>query len=112
MKEFDAKVRLNEENGGKTGELDIMSPPPFDKGYFNGVTYGIKFKDPVFEAEKKSGWIPVEERLPEKSGVYAICVKRYGKLAIELSSHIEGELWCADNAIAWMKLPEPYEMGE
>lgn len=50
MKEFEAKVRLNEENGGKTGELDIMSPPPFDKGYFNGVTYGITFKEHVFEA--------------------------------------------------------------
>ena len=53
MKEFEAKVRLNEENGGKTGELDIMSPPPFDKGYFNGVAFGITFKDPVFEALKE-----------------------------------------------------------
>lgn len=52
MKEFEAKVRLNEENGGKTGELDIMSPPPFDKGYFNGVTFGITFKEPVFEASE------------------------------------------------------------
>lgn len=55
MKEFEAKVRLNEEDGGKTGELDIMSKPPYDKGYFNGVTYGIKFKDPVFEAERSTG---------------------------------------------------------
>ena len=63
MKEFEAKVRLNEENGGKTGELDIMSPPPFDKGYFNGVAFGITFKDPVFEALKEMSVEEYRQRL-------------------------------------------------
>ena len=65
MKEFEAKVRLNEENGGKTGELDIMSPPPFDKGYFNGVTYGITFKEPFFEASEGMSVEEYRQRLME-----------------------------------------------
>lgn len=66
MEEFDAKVRLNEEDGGNTGELDIMSPPPFDKGRFIGVTYGIIFNDPVFEATKKpDNWEYLKEHITE-----------------------------------------------
>lgn len=116
MKEFEAKVRLNEENGGKTGELDIMSQPPFDKGYFNGVTFGITFKEPVFEAEKKSEWIPCSERLPEEGTRILFC-------------DIDGDVYCGEryyggawwddrnddhvkNVIAWMPLPEPYKQSE
>lgn len=54
-------------------------------------------------------WIPCSERLPQKSGWYAVTVKKYGRVTIELSVHIEGEPWCADNAVAWMPLPKPYE---
>lgn len=82
MKEFEAKVRLNEENGGKTGELDIMSPPPFDKGYFNGVRFEITFKDPVFEAEKKSGWIPLKYR-PMDEDEYRAFREVYGEIPVE-----------------------------
>lgn len=111
MKEFEAKVRLNEENGGKTGELDIMSPPPFDKGYFNGVTFGITFKDPVFEAEKKGGWIPCHERLPEKDGdyiaTYTFCHKQVVN-RVHYSKHLG---FFYNTVIAWMPLPEPYKKG-
>ena len=122
MKEYDAKVRLNEENGGKTGELDIMSKPPFDNGYFKGVTYGIEFKDPVFEAEKKSGWIPCSERLPEKHGYYivqtdgshnsVIDIAEYGKFFRKPEYEYVWEWNKASKVIAWMELPKPYEMGE
>jgi hypothetical protein len=122
MKEYDAKVRLNEEDGGKTGELDIMSKPPFDKGYFKGVTYGIKFKDPVFEAEKKSGWIPCSERVPKESGYYLVQTDGSHNSVIDIAEF--GRLWsksCEDfgwgwnkasRVIAWMPLPKPYKMGE
>ena len=111
MKEFEAKVRLNEENGGKTGELDIMSQPPFDKGYFNGVTFGITFKDPMFEAEKKSGWIPCSERLPEKDGKYLVTA--YGYVS-KKNNNVTTAIFVSTtkefypNCIAWMPLPEPY----
>lgn len=109
MKEYDAKVRLNEDDGGKTGELDIMLKPPFDKGYFKGVTFGITFKDHVFEAEK-SGWIPCSERLPEHGGYFLITnidelvrVDFFRKSTNDFDNY---------SAIAWMELPKPYEMGE
>ena len=112
MKEYDAKVRLNEEDGGKTGELDIMSKPPFDKGYFKGVTYGIEFKDPVFEAERSVGWIPCSERMPEKDGdyiaTYTFCDKQVVN-KVHYSKHLG---FFYNSVIAWMELPKPYEMGE
>lgn len=117
MKEFEAKVRLNEENGGKTGELDIMSQPPFDKGYFNGVTFGITFKEPFFEADKKSGWIPCSERLPEKHGYYIVQTDGSRNNVIDIAEY--GLFWHnmkldmmwhkASKIIAWMPLPEPYK---
>lgn len=114
MKEYDAKVRLNEEDGGKTGELDIMSKPPFDKGYFKGVTYGIKFKDPVFEAEKKSGWIPCSERLPEKEQkIYLVTIDYGDGLSCVAPRFFFNEEigWndAEEYITAWMPIPKPYE---
>ena len=53
--EFDAKVFIERDNGGKTGELQIMCKPPFDKGLFTSVTFGLKFVEPFFEADRPSG---------------------------------------------------------
>ena len=109
MKEFEAKVRLNEEDGGKTGELDIMLNPPFDKGYFKGVTYGITFKEPVFEAEK-SGWIPCSERLPDKDGKYLVTkisyITRKPDVTTSIFDSSTREFY--PDCFAWMPLPEPY----
>lgn len=51
--EFDAKVFLDLHNGGKTGTLVIKNKPPYDKGYFTGVSYDLVFNDPYFTATKK-----------------------------------------------------------
>ena len=70
--------------------------------------------------EPKQKWIPVSERLPEKSGQYYVSGK--GKvwicefLTIHSSTILLGG-WCNDAANpvvqAWMPLPEPYrEDGE
>jgi hypothetical protein len=121
MKEFEAKVRLNEEDGGKTGELDIMLKPPFDNGYFKGVTYGITFKEPVFEAGK-SEWIPCSERLPEKDGEYLVtthyAIPPYHMFHPENDIYVDdisiqrfdGKF--IDSVIAWMPLPTPYKEGD
>lgn len=117
MKEYDAKVRLNEEDGGKTGELDIMSKPPFDKGYFKGVTYGIEFKDPVFEAERSVGWIPCSERMPEEGGDYLVSGRWLDSKEPDVlirAYYKDVGFSCKEvfETTAWMELPKPYEMGE
>lgn len=134
MKEFEAKVRLNEENGGKTGELDIMLKPPFDNGYFKGVTYGITFKDPVFEAGK-SEWIPCSERLPEENicddgyvepSDYVLVFGDHGNYGVSRywgNRRTKKENpcsfpdwmdlnWNVQKPIAWMPLPEPYKQED
>ena len=59
----------------------------------------------ALEQESKTGWIPVSERLPEKSGQYLVTVKK-GYMLLGLWCGIKDD-WI--NVIAWMPLPEPYK---
>ena len=51
-------------------------------------------------------WIPVSERLPEKTGKYLVTVKN-GNVYAGTYSAYEGKF--NNSVIAWMELPEPYE---
>ena len=61
-------------------------------------------------------WIPVSERLPEKSANYLVTVRWYREDDIEISVY-EYNAWhkewndgesCGQRVIAWMPLPTPY----
>lgn len=62
--------------------------------------------------ERLQGWIPVEERLPEKRGNYLCTVGCEGCRYI-IVGHYNKPGWTDDYAgqkvIAWMPLPEPYK---
>lgn len=53
----------------------------------------------------KDGWIPVEERLPDKPGKYLVTVKN-GNVYAGTFDMVSHKFQCA--ATAWMELPEPY----
>ena len=58
--------------------------------------------------EYNNGWIPVSERLPEKSGLYLVCYKNkdcYPNIEVFLNNRFIYE----EHVIAWQPLPEPYK---
>lgn len=65
--------------------------------------------DVLRRVEPKEDWIPVTERLPEKTGKYLVSVKNGNVYAGTFSAY-EGAFNCA--ATAWMELPEPYKEPE
>lgn len=65
------------------------------------------FADVIMNAFPR--WIPVTERLPEKTGKYLVSVKNGNVYAGTFSAY-EGAFNCA--ATAWMELPEPYKEPE
>lgn len=59
-------------------------------------------------------WIPCNERLPEKEGIYIVTDDAGGIATVstdEFSHYESGEpMWMfSQNVTAWMPLPEPYE---
>jgi hypothetical protein len=54
-------------------------------------------------------WIPVSERLPEKSGKYLVTVKN-GNVYAGTYDAFSGKFQCA--ATAWRPLPTPYKESE
>lgn len=75
---------------------------------------------PLIE-EKEGEWIPVSERLPEKSGVYIVTEKMFSiddrghkgeyNIKIEPVEYCNGEWRRAKffEVIAWQPLPQPYK---
>lgn len=63
----------------------------------------------IINAEPYSDWIPVIERLPEKSGVYTVTDSKGDVVRFVFITHSDSsrKYWyrCAK---AWMPLPEPY----
>lgn len=65
-------------------------------------------------------WIPCSEDLPKSSGEYLVTVKwpsdEYSIDVYEYNvSHKkwnDGESFCGEQAVAWMKLPELYKGGQ
>ena len=65
------------------------------------------------EGKLLTGWIPMEERLPEKKSAYYL-VTTMRSPRVEMAWYLDGE-WFWNNSdsrmgdvIAWMPLPEPY----
>lgn len=89
---------------------------PIDKALYNFAWNRI-IEQPTIESEQR--WIPVGERLPEKSGQYYVSGKSKVWICEFLTIHSGTKLlggWCnnAANPVvqAWMPLPEPYKGGE
>ncbi len=69
----------------------------------------------------KTNWIPVSERLPEKSGDVLVCsvagcidVVHYSAKHRQFNSYDElpkSDASIFSNTVAWMPLPEPYREG-
>ena len=73
--------------------------------------------DNLPSAQPEPQWIPVSERLPEKSANYLVTVRWYREDDIEISVY-EYNAWhkewndgesCGQRVIAWMPLPEAYK---
>ncbi len=87
---------------------------------FRQLAEWLKDYKRLIEQEPQTGWIPVSERLPKKSGDYW-CT--FGGTNLTGSDYYTTESdakkifddpeeytgWRAQNVIAWMPLPEPYK---
>lgn len=62
------------------------------------------------------GWIPVEERFPEKNGMYLVATGNtaYDMYTADYSEGVWGTGFAEEDdcVIAWMPLPEPYKGGD
>lgn len=122
----------------KVSELDIIVNMIREKPYYEikykevgedyyhigyssyNLDFVLEWKDKCFEvvSERKSvaGWIPVSERLPEKSGSYLTWVRYDNEEFMSIEDiDCEGILkeWnFTGKVIAWMPLPEPYQESE
>lgn len=79
--------------------------------------YAKHFKDSVIETineQPKIGWIPVEERLPDKPRFEESYIVQQYNVVQPYTAYWNGEFWIdswndkIDGVIAWMPLPEPY----
>ena len=79
-----------------------------------GAKYAIETLPSV--TPQQTRWIPVSERLPERSGDYLVTTKWKGSYSgdvyIETNMAVykkKQEEWDCVDVIAWMPLPEPYK---
>lgn len=103
-------------------------------GYYSewAGTFTEAEKDELAEANRMATsalkqapkWIPVSERLPEKTGIYIVTGKTfissnnfpndfYRSTQVHKYSEKTGwDTFFSDEIFAWMPLPEPYKEGE
>lgn len=89
-----------------------------DNRCYSGGVYGaIRAINTLTSVQPYPQWIPVSERLPEKSANYLVTVRWYREDDIEISVY-EYNAWhkewndgesCGQRVIAWMPLPEAYK---
>lgn len=79
----------------------------------------IKYRDAVFyddiidlpSVTPKTEWIPVSERLPEKTSYYLVTLDHgtWGLATVQGEFDAINNRWNYDRVIAWMSFPEPYK---
>lgn len=65
--------------------------------------------DKAIEAIEQTKWIPVSERLPEKSGLYLVTNRANEIEVFSFTGHDMARIFWNKYAKAWIPLPEPYE---
>ena len=88
-----------------------------DRCFENQLIKDMEFTISALEKQLNNGWIPVSERLPEKSGVYLATFLEEGKRYVERFYYSDFTGWMMpvawqdegriDEIIAWQPLPEP-----
>ena len=68
------------------------------------------------EASLERVWIPVSERLPEKTGWYLCTLSGHSRTMVDICrfNTANGKFWggvIEYNVVAWAELPKPYEEG-
>lgn len=96
-------------------EMDIIHHESYDLGRNVGWNECLE----TIQMNKNNDWIPVEERLPNKNGVYNV-TRLVDDAFISDSAYFDGQdTWHNDNRVnhtrpyltdivAWQPLPEPY----
>ena len=57
---------------------------------------------------KQSGWISVDERLPDKDAMYIVFTKKFGVSISVCYLTQKGAFWAIGNSVThWMPLPQP-----
>lgn len=93
---------------------EIDNAPTVDKGYDFGYADGHREGYELGKTSRPQGeWIPVSERLPEKTGYYLVTRKGFS-----IKNHVKRvgydantKRWSEGSIIAWQPLPEPYKKG-
>ena len=86
----------------------------------NANTIACDLAISALEKQLSSGWIPVSERLPEKSGKYLITIKNLTGFEIPKEyvficdyfhaiKEFMFDTWEDNKIVAWQPLPEPYK---
>lgn len=127
MMELDAAIKSNAERDNtftlsvlqRAKQLIIQQKEKLEAYEDTGLT-----PKEIMDGKMLTGWIPVEERLPEKPNenplydnkpleTYLVSVKNTGCVIMALwngASFTDG--WEKLDVLAWMPLPEPYKEAE
>ena len=73
----------------------------------------------IIKAQPKTDWIPCEERLPSKNGLYLAIFECEGEMVVDIMFMIGKQFYYPEDAIgvtgrsvevlAWQPLPQPYK---
>lgn len=104
--------KLIEELNRQKYILTFEDSNPIDEGFNCGIDKAIQ----LVESQPKVGeWIPVEERLPEKSLNSVIGWDTYRECCVFVQYYMNEWILGSHesvNIVAWRPVPEPYEVKE
>ena len=104
-----------EDTISRQAAIDAIMGEPTDAHY---PSWYAERLEQLPSAQPEQRWIPCSERLPDDPGDYLVSIKRIGWNTKE---YVENDIayWDdlegfhkADEVLAWMPLPEPYEGDE
>ena len=110
IKDGNRKEKLYAKYPPNSKDQEVLNA--YSQGYEDGTDNFYNAAAEIIRKHMNDGWIPVENRLPEKEYYTALCItdKNYYFVAVynkeygfrTEDSGVEGEI------IAWRPLPEPY----